>query len=109
MRTPKNPEYLNASGEDFSAAVHRLLLEERRIYQALTTVKAEILEAVRAEIVCEPGRQPVKTQYTRWGQWQIVIDDKPVPKAPKAPKAPKVKRRTYAEYRAGLETKNRVA
>jgi hypothetical protein len=98
-----NKEFLAADPEDFSTELQQLLAQQREIHDAFRAKKAEILERVREEMICEPGRQPVGTGYTRWGQWFVVVDDKP------APKVPVVKCKTYAAYRAHVEAEGRNA
>jgi hypothetical protein len=95
-----NKEYLDANAEDFSAELQHLLAQQREIYDRLRAKKAQIVERLREEMVCEVGREPVGTTYTRWGQWRIIVDDKPAPKVAAA------KRKTYAQYRMELEGKN---
>jgi hypothetical protein len=90
-----NKEFIHASAKDFSKGLQQLLEEEREIYRALKAKKAEVLERVREEMTLEFGREVAGTGYTRWGQWVIVIGDRPAPKT--------AKHRTYSEYRTELE------
>lgn len=75
-----NNEYLDASPQDFSAAIQSALAEERTIYDMLKAQKAKVLALVQAEMPVAEGREVKHTAYTRWGQWQIVIGDKSQPK-----------------------------
>jgi hypothetical protein len=97
-----NREFLVADPEDFSPELRHLLAQQREIQDALRMKKAEVLERVREEMICEPGREPVGTGY-RWAQWFIVVDDK------RTSKAAAVKCQTYAEYRAQVEAEGRNA
>ncbi len=89
-----NNEYLDASVEDFSANVARLIEDERAAYEILKAAKAKVVEAVRAEMPVAEGREVKTTAYTRWGQWQIVLGDKVVAKAASGA------RRSLADYLA---------
>jgi len=96
-----NKEFLVADPEDFSPELRHLLAQQRELNDALRMKKAEIRERVREEMTCEPGREPVGTGYTRFGQWVIIVGDKP------SPKVAAVKRQTYAEYRAQVVAEGR--
>jgi hypothetical protein len=96
-----NKEYLDANAEDFSPELQHLLAQQREIYTAFKQKKAEIVARLREEMVCAPGREPVGTAFTRWGQWVVVIGDKPAPKVAGAKR-----HKTYAEYRAQVEGRN---
>lgn len=81
QRVETNNEYLDAKPEDFSATVQAALGEERAAYEVLKAAKAKVLAAVRGEMPVAEGREVKHTAYTRWGQWQVVVGDKVVPKA----------------------------
>lgn len=76
-----NREYIDVSGEDFSGRVQALLNEERAIYQLLKEAKAKTVEAVRVEVPVAVGREIASMAYTRWGQLQMIVQDKATPKA----------------------------
>ena len=54
--------------------------------------KADVLAAIKAEMLVPAGREVKRTAYTAWGQWQIVVGDVV------APKATATKRLTLAQW-----------
>lgn len=80
-------QWLDVGADDFSAEVQALLEHEREIYNLLKAAKAETLAAIRQEVPLPQGKEIVSMAYTRWGQLQIVVDDKAAPKAPSAVRA----------------------
>lgn len=76
-----NREYIDVSSDDFSPAVQALLEEERAIYQLLKEAKAKTVAAVKAEVPMPIGREVASMAYTRWGQLQMIVQDKAAPKS----------------------------
>jgi hypothetical protein len=79
-----NREYVDVTAEDFSEAVQALLDEERAIYQLLKEAKAKTVAAAKAEVPMPLGREIASMAYTRWGQLQMIVQDKAAPKATQA-------------------------
>lgn len=80
-------QWIDVSADDFSPTVQAMLQEERAIYDMLKAQKAKTVAAVRAEVPTPAGREIVSMAYTRWGQLQIVVDDRATPKAPSTVRA----------------------
>lgn len=76
--------WVDASVADMPAHIQALLTEEREIYDMLKAQKAKVVAALRECMAVKGGKVIVGTTYTRWGQWQIVLDDAPSAKPAKA-------------------------
>lgn len=73
--------WLDANVSDMPQHVQDMLVEERAIYDMLQAQKDKITKALQECMAVKGGKVICGTSYTRWGQWQIVLDDAPVAKA----------------------------
>ena len=87
--------YLDASAQDFSVETQALLKEEREIYDMLRAQKVKVVASMNKDATwLDENEAIVGHSYTKWGQLQTHIDEKPKAKVAVS------KRQTLADYKA---------
>lgn len=74
--------YVDVNESDLDHELLALVAAQRRTYEADKAARKALIEAANRKYALPAGKVIVGQHYTRWGQMQFSIDDKPVAKAP---------------------------
>lgn len=74
-------QYLDVNVADFSEMLTKLVNENRAIYEMQRDATKKIVAQLNSEVTLADGQVIVGVTWTRWGQMQAIVADKPQPKA----------------------------